>query len=172
MFHDWDSFYLLIGSAAAALIGLLFVVSTLTTELDRTRATRGAKVYMTPTVFHFAVVVVISGMALTPELPEHAVALVVGVPALAGLAYAGVIGVRIGRGAVVPDEEPHWSDVWYYGVAPAATYVALVATAVGVWTAVSWATYAVGWALMVLLLIGIRNAWDLVTYLAPRVKKD
>jgi len=29
MFQHWDSYYLLLGSAAGALIGLLFVVATL-----------------------------------------------------------------------------------------------------------------------------------------------
>jgi hypothetical protein len=56
MFLHWDSFYMLIGSAAGALIGWLFVVATLTVGREQSSVSRGMKVYMTPTVFHFAVV--------------------------------------------------------------------------------------------------------------------
>src|SRR4051794_30516221 len=97
MFHEWDSFYLLVGSAAAALIGLLFVVSTLTTNVDQGRATLGAKVYMTPTVFHLAVVLVVSAMALTPNIAVHAAAAIVGLCAVVGFPYAALNGRRIYR---------------------------------------------------------------------------
>ena len=44
MFRDWENYYLLIGSAARALIGLMFVVTTLTAGIDASRVSRGAKV--------------------------------------------------------------------------------------------------------------------------------
>ena len=72
MFQDWDSFFLLIGTAAGALIGLLFVVETLTVGFERDSALRGARVYITPIVFHFAAVLVVSAAALAPRLSAAA----------------------------------------------------------------------------------------------------
>lgn len=170
MFHGWDSFYLLIGSAAAALIGLLFVVTTLTVDIERGRARRGASVYMSPTVFHFGVVLTASAVGLVPDVATTPAGAVIGASALAGLAAACVVAVRIRTGSVVPEEAPHWTDVWYYGVAPAAIYVALAVGSLAVLADSPRAPVIVGAALTALLLVGIRNAWDLVTWLAPKGK--
>ena len=71
MFHDWENYYLLIGSAAGALIGLMFVVTTLTAGLDASRVSRGAKVYITSIVFHFTVVPIASAFrSFFGALPE------------------------------------------------------------------------------------------------------
>ena len=52
MFEHWDSFYLLIGGAAGALIGLVFIVVTLIRNVDAKVSLRNASVFMSPTVFH------------------------------------------------------------------------------------------------------------------------
>lgn len=165
MFEGWDSFYLLIGGAAGALIGLLFVVVTLTTNLDRQQALRGAKVYMTPTVFHFAVVLATSALTAVPHLPGYVAASILGTFAGLGLAYAANVW-RMLRRRDAP-EPPHWTDYWCYGVWPGVIYVAMIAAAIALGMGEPWAPDAVGAAALGLILLGIRNAWDLVTYLAP-----
>ena len=64
----WDNFYYLIGSAAGGLIGLMFVVVTLTAGRDRSTMLRAADLYLTPTVVHFAVVLTTSAVALIPDI--------------------------------------------------------------------------------------------------------
>ena len=68
MFEGWDNYFVLLGTAAAGLIGLLFVVVTLTTGLDRSRALRAGGIYMTPIAVHFGVVLSISACTLVPRL--------------------------------------------------------------------------------------------------------
>ena len=166
MFQGWDSFYLLIGSAAAGLIGLLFVVATLTANRDAASAMRGARIFMTPTVFHFAVALVISALALAPRLTSHAAGLLVAAAALVGLVYSVAVTVALGRGEA--PETSHWSDLWCYGVAPAAIYVGLAAMAVALWVGAPCAAPGLAVLQLILLLAAVRNAWDLVTWLAPR----
>jgi hypothetical protein len=166
MFHDWDSYYLLIGSASAGLIGLMIVVGSLSTNVERESALTGVMVYLTPVVFHFGVVFVLSGMAFTPHVVPAAAAAVVVVPALYGLAYSAITARRI-RHVALP-EAPHWSDFWCYGAAPCAIYLALAGVAAALALHAAWSELGLGVVLMALLLIGIRNAWDLVTSLAPR----
>jgi hypothetical protein len=165
MFEGWDSYFLLIGGAAGALIGLLFVVASLPSGIERQSRMRGASLYMSPTVFHFAVVVVLSGVALAPRLPTAEVAGVVATCALAGLVHLGCVTWGIAsRKTPAP---PHWSDLWCYGAAPLVVYAVLAAAAATVASRQTWAAEFVGGACLVLLLIGVRNAWDLVTWLAP-----
>jgi len=165
MFRDWENFYLLIGSGAAALIGLLFVVATLNTGRDRRTALRGASIYLTPVVFHFAVIVVLSAVAMMPGVIAPAAGGAVGGAGLVGLAVSGLVAVRIRRGDLL--EPVHWSDFWYYGMLPSVLYVGLAAAAACLWAGRQGAINAVGLLLLALMLAGIRNAWDLVTWLAP-----
>jgi hypothetical protein len=94
MFEAWDNVFVLTGTASGGLIGLLFVVVTLTSaRVDRDRALRASGVYMTPNLVHFAVVLVASALVLAPLSPRL-MALVLAGAALAGLGNA----VRTSRG--------------------------------------------------------------------------
>ncbi len=166
MFHDWENFYFLMGSAGAGLIGLLFVVVTLTSGFERSQALRGSALYMTPAAIQFAVVLTVSAVAIVPGLPLWGTAALFGLIALVGIFYAIRTCIGISR-PIDNNNPPHWSDMWMYGVTPAIAYVVFVAAAVAVWTRADWAPYAVAAVLMALLLVGIRNAWDLITWIAP-----
>lgn len=171
MFDGWENFYVIVGSAAGALIGLLFVVATLTAGYDRSHVLRGVNLYMTPTAVHFAVVLASSAVAMAPRLTVSTTAAALGLGALVGLANAAraCIGIGVRR----PDREaPHWSDFWLYGAGPAAIYVGLGGASVALWAGVGWAVQATAALLLALLLVGIRNAWDLVVWMAPQRKGD
>ena len=165
MFERWHDFYILVGSAAGALIGLLFIVVTLTAgSADRERALRGSSLYMTPAVVQFTAALLISAIAAAPISPIT-VRLLLLVLGLATSLYAAINVVRM-FGA--EDFKPtHWSDPIWYAIAPLMGYLALVAADVIGWL---WPTdwpLAVGVMAVVFLLCGIRNAWDLVTWIAP-----
>jgi hypothetical protein len=166
MFPGWDNFYFMIGSAAGGLFGLLFVVVTLTAGYDRSTALRGAALYMTPTAVHFGSVLFMSAIALAPGLPVEASAAIVLLVAAVGLANAvrAAVGIRAPQRGV----EAHWSDFWMYGVVPTAIYVALAAAALAAAAHLQAAPHALAGAILALLLAAIRNAWDLVTWIAPR----
>lgn len=166
MFAGWENFYLMLGPAAAGLIGLLFVVVTLTAGRDRSETSRGQALYLTPTALNFAVVMTISAVAMAPKAPPAATAALFSIVALAGLASA--IRASIGIGSPRPDKEPpHWSDFWLYGAMPTAVYLALCGACVAVWLRAQWAAPALALLLLILLLVAMRNAWDLVTTIAP-----
>ena len=171
VFKGWDNFYLMIGSAGGALIGLLFVVVTLTSGFERAKVLRATTLYMTPTAVHFGVVLVTSAVALAPRLPSSAVGILFALSAVAGLVNAiwACLGIRAG---IPGSEPPHWSDLWFYGVLPAVAYVALLGTSVALWLETAWAAHATAACLLALLLLGIRDAWDLVTWMAPRQKDE
>lgn len=172
MFSGWDNFYFLIGSAAAGLIGLLFVVVTLTAGFERSRALRGASLYMTPTALHFALVLTMSAVAVAPGLSSLTSEALLGLAAITGLANAARACIGIAGPSIDPDNQPHWSDFWAYGAAPAAIYLGLCANVVALALGLPWAAEANAALALGLLLVGIRNAWDLVTWIAPRANPN
>ncbi len=165
MFEGWENFYLMIGGAAGALIGLLFVVATLTGGLGADQAQVGAKIYLTPTVFHLAVILTGSAVSAVPHLTAHPAGALFAAAAVLGLLYS-INVARMLRGPVHV-EAPHWTDFWCYGVAPGVIYLAQAAAAAALAMSVPWAQNALAAAFVALLLIAIRNAWDLVTTIAP-----
>jgi hypothetical protein len=164
MFDGWDNYYLMVGSSAGALIGLMFVVVTLTAGRDPKELERGKKLYTSPIVWHLAVILVLSGAAAAPVMP---------VKLFAGIATGlGLLGIMLGiRSAVgisrfFSSTDRAFDAVWY-GIAPAVVYVGLVAAGWGMFAGHPWAPAAVSADLMALLLVSIHAEWDLVTYLAP-----
>jgi hypothetical protein len=166
MFAGWENYYLCLGPSAAALIGLMFVVVTLTAGRDRKEVERGKHLYTSPIVWHLGIVLVLSGAASAPTMSPRLFGAVA-----AGLALLGLLaGVRSAIGiARVPlsGDENSAFDVWWYGIVPAIVYLGLGAAAGMILAGSRWGASAVAAALMALLLISIHGEWDLVTYLAP-----
>jgi len=169
MFAGWQTFFQTTAEAAATLTGLVFVVVTLSAGRQSTAAnSNGARLFTSPTVFHLTSVLVISVLALTPAsqsvqlcgLTTAAMALW----SLGYLIYAGLLLNEILR----LESHSHWSDLWCYGVAPTLAYLWLTAAAAMAFLRIAYGPYAVALGMIALLLICIRNAWDLATWLAPR----
>ena len=165
MFEGWENYYLMVGSSAGALIGLMFVVVTLTAGRDRAEVERGKHLYTSPIVWHLAVILTLSGAAAVPTMTVKFFASVAGGLAILGLWMCVRNAVAINRRPGAPDSRGF--DMVWYGVAPAIVYVGLAAAALAMLRGWQWGTTAVAADLMALLLVSIHAEWDLVTYLAP-----
>jgi hypothetical protein len=163
--EGWSDYFFMIGSSAAALIGLMFVVVTLTAGRNRDEVERGKQLYTSPIVWHLAVILVLSGAAVAPGVPSRLYGLAAGVFALLGIA----IGLRSATGIARRPGAPEAAtfDVCWYGIAPAVVYAGLLVAAFGLVAHHAWGAAAVAADLMSLLLVSIHAEWDLVTYLAP-----
>ena len=165
MFEGWSEYFFMIGSSAAALIGLMFVVVTLTAGRGRDETERGKHLYTSPIVWHLAAVLVLSGGAIAPAVTPRIYGLASGALALLGIAIGARSAVGIARRPGAP--EAAGFDMFWYGVAPLLLYVGLGTVAVGILEGASWGAAGVAADLMALLLVSIHAEWDLVTYLAP-----
>src|SRR5580704_16391738 len=158
MFEGWDNYFVLLGTAAAGLIGLLFVVVTLTSGHERSRALWAAGIYMTPIAVHFGAVLSISASTLVPRLTPPQVAMLVAI--FAALGFGAAVRTSLGIYKLHHSgDPPHWSDIWGYGLGPAALYLLLGVTATAIWLSVAWSPYVLAALLLILLLLAIRNAW-------------
>lgn len=165
MFRDWENFYLIVGPSAGALIGLMFVVVTLTAGRERDETERGKHLYTSPIVWHLAVVLLLSGAAVAPGVSPKLFGLLTAAVALLGILLGVRSMVGIARGQLTGPAN-NLFDTWWYGVIPATVYIGLAGAAVAVLAGSAWSADAVAVALMALLLVSIHAEWDLVTFLA------
>ena len=93
--EGWDNFYVILGSGAAALLGLTFVVIALLAERRANPA--GMSGYITPTVVHFGTVLGLSCFVSMPHQNVIALSLGFGLTATGLLIYTGVISANMRR---------------------------------------------------------------------------
>jgi hypothetical protein len=162
----WHDFYVIMGSAAAGLTGLMFVVITLSphTTLPRTHA--GVRGFVTPTVVFFATVLLISAVMTVPALSAHMLGGFLGLGGLGGVVYLIVTG---GHKTWRESELDRLDWFWYVGL-PLANYLLISGAAVGIWGGSKLGLEILGGAVILLLVDGIRNAWDLVIWRAQQAK--
>ena len=165
MFEGWENFYLIVGPSAGALIGLMFVVVTLTAGRERDQTERGKHLYTSPIVWHLAVVLLLSGAAVAPGISREWFGVLTGGLALLGFLMGVRSTVGIARDKITGPEN-NMFDTWWYGVIPAIVYFGLAGAAVAVLAGWSWSADGIAAALMALLLVSIHAEWDLVTFLA------
>jgi hypothetical protein len=157
----WDSFYVIVGSAAGALIGLQFVVMTLIANRPPARGAAAGAAFATPTIVHFSVVLFLAALLRAPWDAIAPAALVCGVTGLGGVVYALVTAWRMrAQSTYKPDSE----DWLFHAGLPFAAYAALATSAFAALSHTHEAMFAMAGATLLLLFIGIHNAWDGVAY--------
>jgi len=160
-FAEWDSFYVIIGSAAGALIGLQFVVLTLIAERPPADAAAAGAAFATPTIVHFGTVLLLSALVRAPWHTVGVVAPLWGFVGIFGIAYTLLVVRRMrSQTAYQPDQE----DWLFHVLLPLVAYAGLTGSAFAASSHVREALFVVGAAALLLLFIGIHNAWDNVAY--------
>ena len=162
---NWQNFYIIIGSAAATLTGLMFVVITLIASIDTHVTTLNAAIsaFNTPTVVHFCAVLLIAAILSAPWQSFSSVSLVLSLVGLGEVLYLIIVIQRMRH---VPDYHTPLKDWLWYAVLPLIAYVVLITAAVVLPANPALALYFISAVMVALLFVGIHNAWYLVTYLA------
>lgn len=163
----WSAFFTAISTSAAALIGLMFVVITLINREEwkeqMRRSTDGLSTFSTPTVMHFCAALLVSAILLAPWRSLLGPAILLGATALYGLVYAVRVMLRTRR---LDTYTPDLEDWAWYNILPFVAYGAVFTGALALTRAPASGFEAFAGGALLLIFIGIRNAWDVVTYLA------
>lgn len=165
LFTSWSNFYVITGSSAAALTGLMFVVVTLIDSDIRPEVQReGTSTFSTPTVMHFAAAFVVSALASIPWPSPLAAAVVLAIGSAGATAVVLRNALRMSRfGEEYTPDADDW--IWFAGL-PLVSYVAILAGALTLPLHAQASLFALAGADLLLIIIGIRNAWDIVTFIA------
>jgi hypothetical protein len=168
-FTNWENFYVILGSAAAGLTGLQFVVIALVADRRAAGSLHTINTFATPTIIHFCAALMVSAILTSPWPSLAGAGLAVAVTGLAGFAYSIVILWRV-RGEV--DYKPVLEDWIWHAVLPIAAYIILFLGGAFLTHHPEVAPFVVGGVVLLLLFIGIHNAWDSVTWIAVKVPED
>jgi hypothetical protein len=162
----WESFYVITGAAAAALTGLMFVAITLVAGVAGERARResgGIDTFSTPTVVHLGAALLVAALLSAPWPVLWPASLLLIVASIGGLTY-GVVVVRRARRLVL--YHPVMDDWLWHTALPLAAYAVLIVAALVLPLRPVPALFGIGAVTVLLLVVGIHNAWDIVTYIA------
>ena len=163
--HDWHEFYLMLGSAAGALVALLFVAISIGVGFFTHRRQAGTRTFTSPVIVHFSALLFISAIALAP---------VHGMLTLVALVAAGIVGAIIAAVTTirvfdfVGDDMVEPIDQYAYGFIPLTAYIGIAAGGVLLAMKWEWAPELLAASVLTQLLINIRNAWDLMLSVARR----
>lgn len=155
--ENWHDFYLTTGAGAAAILGATFIVATLVGNARQ--RTIGLKGFVTPTAVHLASVFTGSVILLMPTLTLLEAVAIFLLGGIAGVVYCGIVWTRIRN---LPID---LSDRFWYAALPVLSYAALLWGAIEIWLGAMLGFELFGIAFVVLAVTGIRNAWDMATFM-------
>jgi hypothetical protein len=164
----WRGFYGIIGPSAAALTGLQFVVIVLGAQVNVLGSASTTRAFGTPTIVHFCAALLVSAVMSAPWHGLSTVAVGFGACGAAGIVYE-LVGIRHARRQT--SYVPVLEDWLWHCVLPVIAYGALLVAAILLTRRPEASLFVIGATALLLLFIGIHNAWDAVTYVALERQK-
>jgi hypothetical protein len=160
LFPAWETFYVIVGSAGGGMTGLMFVVMAFVADFRSAQAQIDA--FGTPTVVHFSAVLMLSAILTAPWPAMWGVRAGLGAFGAAGVVYMIIVLMRTRRQT---GYTPVIEDWLFHAVLPLAAYAGVLAAAAGLPRHQTFLLFVIGSAAVLLLFVGIHNAWDTVTYI-------
>ncbi len=162
IFSAWAVFYTLTGSSAAALTGLTFVVITLMQDTERRPLTDGIARVSAATVVHFTAALMLSGILCAPWPSLIVPRTLLALAGTAGVSYQGRLLISAMLTTAYKPDVEDW--IWYTFL-PMFAYAVILSGTIVLDAVPSVAVYGPAAGVALLILIGIHNSWDIVTYI-------
>jgi hypothetical protein len=162
----WHDVYTIIGSASATLIGLMFVAASVGSGVYTKDRYHALRAFLSPTVVHFACALTACLFAIAPLRSWTLLGLLIGATGLYGIGYAVIVWrglLRHGTTATIDLE-----DRICYAAIPAFGYAMMLAACIALLLRHEAGCALLAAAMGLLLLIGIRNAWDMTIFTVMR----
>jgi hypothetical protein len=174
LLDGWSNFYVIVGSSAAGLTGLTFVVIALVSDVQTVRLS-GLRAFVTPIVMHFGSALWLSALLCIPGHTAVSVAACVIVSGAILSVYGGATTYRMYRGRAT--YRPVIEDWIWNATLPSLCYLGLLVAGVLALHRPALALYIIGAAALTLLFVGVHNAWDLAVWVtvegpAAKAKRD
>jgi len=166
--ETWHEFYVLVGTAGLTLTGLLFVVISLGPRVTADRHATSVRAFVSPNAVFFTTTLVVSSLFLVPGLSATLIGVLLCCGAAGSFVYLAYTRAHQ-RWRVHKLPPLDW--IWFVGM-PLLSYLFLLFAGVGFLVDVSLAMYGVAVSLILLVVTGIRNAWDLVLWTSRQQLKE
>jgi hypothetical protein len=162
--HEWHEFYILLGTAGATLLALLFVAVSLGTGFLSSKDQQGTRTFMSPVVIHFTSVFFLSAVCLVPSHGPAFFAVLIAGTAVVGVVVSIVISVWVVR----TEMTQYLPDYFAYGLLPVGAYLALLVASIMIYLGRDYALEVLAGGLLLLAIVNVRNAWDLTLSMVRR----
>jgi len=162
LLHDWHDFYLLVGTASATLVGLMFVACSIGAAVFNEASRAALAAFITPTVVHFAAALFASLAVTIPTHGWHSLGVLLGAGGFAGTVYCGQLMIQM---IIRHRFNIDLVDRLFYALIPLAGYLLALVAAGLLFEQSAMGANLIAAALLVLLFAGIRNAWDMMVWI-------
>jgi hypothetical protein len=164
--EDWHDFDVLVGTAAATLVGLMFVAASIGASVFTEKDRAALKAFISPTVVHFTTVLVIAVVALVPTHEWHTLASLLALVGVAGAIYSASVWIEL---FVHRRFNIDIVDRLFYAGFPLVGHLLLLLAAFFLWRQSEAGLDLLAAGQITLLLAGIRNAWDMMLWIVIRI---
>jgi hypothetical protein len=160
--RQWRDFYALIGTASATLVALMFVAASIGAGVFTREHQAGIRSFLSPTVVHFSTVLIICLLATIPTETWSVLGVLLTCAGVIGLAYSGWIWRRMMKHGIIASIDV--VDRLWYALLPTATHLLVIVAGVSLWRQSEVSLNILALVLILLLLIGLRNSWDMTVW--------
>jgi hypothetical protein len=165
LFHTWHDFYILVGTASATLVGLMFVAASIGASVFTEQNRHALQAFLSPTVVNFAAALFTCIAVMIPSQTWLSLGLLLTAGGIAGVVYAGRVWIQM---IIRRRYNVDAVDRFFYATTPLLGYLVVLASGILLLVRKAWSSEVVAAALVVLLFAAIRNAWDMTTWIMMR----
>jgi len=165
LFHTWHDFYILVGTASATLVGLMFVAASIGASVFSEQNRHALQAFLSPTVVNFAAALFVCIGVMIPSQTWLSLGLLLAAGGIAGLVYAGRVWVDV---MIRRKFHVDAVDRFFYATIPLLGYLLVLASGIMLLLHTRWSAEVTAAALVVLMFAAIRNAWDMTTWIMMR----
>lgn len=166
LLDDWHDFYIVMATVSATIIGAMFVVASVASSFLSPKNAAQSRAFLSPIVIHLSTIVLGCAAGMVPRLAPTTFGICFGLGGVAGLGYSVFIALRVRRSKL--DLE----DRLWYAVVPVVGYLVMLAAAIRMLRQEPWALESLAIAFAILLVTGIRNAWDLTLFFVTQENRS
>jgi hypothetical protein len=165
---SWESFYVIVGSSAGALTGLQFVVMALVADVQQRASFETINAFATPNIVHFCAVLLFSAVLSAPWQSLSSVAWLLAIVSIPGIAYVAIVHRRASS---QDGYQPVLEDWIFHVILPFVSYALVFTAAILLPRHPVTAMDIIAAMSLLLLFVGIHNAWDTVTFVVVERSK-
>ncbi len=162
----WHDVYMLLGTAAATMVGLLFVAASVGASVFSGNRPAGLRFFVSATVVNFTVILIACLIGLSPVEGWRTFGALIALVGLFGLGYYALAWREVAREKIL--DKVDLEDRAWYGVLPVVGHTIEAAAGVALALSKTEGLDVLALAQALLLVVGIHNAWDITIWVVGK----
>ena len=162
----WHDFYILLGTASATMVGLLFVAASVSSGVFTSERRAPLRVFLSASVVNFSLLLATSLIVLAPIRTGSWPGAMIGGCAVFGLTHSGLAWRDTLRDGLIKSID--LEDRTWYVMLPILGYVCLAVSGLVLAMGLVLGCLTLAVSAGLLLAVGVHNAWDITVWIITR----